>query len=92
MVAREYEDAKGETHTGVRYYISSLPAEVKRIAAAVRGHWGIENRMHWVLDVAFREDRNRARAENAQANLGILRRIALSLLKNTEGLEGKRAL
>ena len=70
------------------YYISSLPAEVKRIAAAVRGHWGIENGLHWVLDVAFREDRNRTRAKNAQANLGILRRTALSLLKNTDGLKG----
>jgi predicted transposase YbfD/YdcC len=88
MVAREYVDTKGETHTGTRYYISSLPAEVKRIAAAVRGHWGIENGMHWVLDVAFREDRNRARADHAQANLGIFRRTALSLLKNTKGLEG----
>jgi predicted transposase YbfD/YdcC len=88
MVAREYTDAKGETRTGVRYYISSLPAEVKRIAAAVRGHWAIENSMHWVLDVTFREDRSRARADNAQANLGVLRRTAISLLKNTEGLEG----
>jgi len=88
MVAREYVDAKGETHTGTRYYISSLPAQVKRLAAAVRGHWGIENGLHWVLDVAFREDRNRARADHAQANLGIFRRTALSLLKNTEGLEG----
>jgi len=88
MVSREHVDAKGKTHTGVRYYISSLPAEVKRIAAAVRGHWGIENRLHWVLDVAFREDRNRARADDAQANLGILRRTAISLLKNTEGLKG----
>jgi predicted transposase YbfD/YdcC len=88
MVAREYTDAKGETHTGVRYYISSLPGEVKRIAVAVRSHWGIENSMHWVLDVAFREDRNRARAANAQANLGILRRTAISMLKNTEGLKG----
>jgi predicted transposase YbfD/YdcC len=88
MVAREYLDATGETHTGVRYYISSLPPEVKRIAAAVRSHWGIENSMHWVLDVAFREDRNRARADNAQANLGVLRRTAISLLKNTEDLKG----
>jgi len=88
MVAREYVDTKGETHTGVRYYISSLPAQVKRIAAAVRGHWGIENSMHWILDVAFREDRNRARANHAQANLGILRRTSLSLLKNTDGLKG----
>jgi predicted transposase YbfD/YdcC len=88
MVAREYSDAKGETRTGVRYYISSLPAEVKRIATAVRSHWGIENSMHWVLDVAFREDRSRARADNAQANLGVLRRTAISLLKNTEELQG----
>jgi predicted transposase YbfD/YdcC len=88
MVAREYVDSKGETHTGVRYYISSLAPEVKRIAGAVRSHWGIENSMHWVLDVAFREDRNRSRVDNAQANLGILRRTAITLLKNTEGLEG----
>lgn len=88
MVSREHVDTKGETHTGTRYYISSLPAQVKRIAAAVRGHWGIENGLHWILDVAFREDRNRARADHAQANLGIFRRTALSLLKNTEGLEG----
>jgi predicted transposase YbfD/YdcC len=88
MVAREYVDSNGETHTGVRYYISSVPAQVKRIAAAVRGHWGIENGMHWVLDVAFREDRNRARADEAQANLGIFRRTALTLLKNTDGLKG----
>ena len=74
-------------HTGVRY-ISSLPAEVKRIVAAVRGHRGIENGMHWVLDVAFREDRNRAPADHAQENLGIFRRTALTLLKNTERLKG----
>lgn len=88
MATREYVDPQGNTHTGIRYYISSLPAEVKRLAAAVRDHWGIENRLHWVLDVAFREDRNRARADNAQANLGVLRRTSLSLLKNTKGLEG----
>lgn len=88
IATREYVDAKGELHAGVRYYISSLPAEVKRIAAAVRGHWAIENSLHWVLDVAFREDRNRAQADNAPANLGILRRSALSLIKNTQGLKG----
>jgi predicted transposase YbfD/YdcC len=88
MVVREYVDCKGETHTGTRYYISSLPTEVNRLAAAVRGHWSIENNLHWVLDVAFREDRNRAQAEHAQANFGVLRRTALSLLKNTTGLEG----
>ena len=88
MVTREYIDGKGEVHTGTRYYISSLAAKVNPIAAAVRGHWGIENQLHWELDVAFNEDRNRARAEHAQANLGILRRTALSMLRNTEGLKG----
>jgi predicted transposase YbfD/YdcC len=87
-VTREYVDAKGETQSGTRYYISSLPPRVKFLAQAVRGHWKVENELHWVLDVAFREDRNRARTDNAQANLGVLRRVALSLLKNTPELKG----
>ena len=89
MVSREYVDGHGETHNGVRYYISSLPAQRARtIAQAVRGHWSIENQVHWVMDVSFREDTNRAREEHAQANLGMLRRTALSLLKNAAGLSG----
>jgi predicted transposase YbfD/YdcC len=88
MVVREYKDGKGATHTGIRYYVSSLPPQVKRLAAAVRGHWSIENNLHWVLDVTFREDRSRAQAEHAQANLGVLRRMALSMLKNAAGLKG----
>lgn len=88
MVGREYVDKDGELHTGVRYYISSLPAKVRLLAHAVRSHWGIENRMGWVLDVAFKEDRNRARANHSQANLGVLRRMALSLIKNTGELQG----
>jgi predicted transposase YbfD/YdcC len=88
MVVREYVDAKGDTHTGIRYYISSLPPQVQRLAAAVRGHWSIENNMHWVLDVTFHEDRSRAQAEHAQANFGVLRRTALSMLKNAAGLKG----
>lgn len=88
MAAREYVGNDGERHVGVRYYISSLPAQVKRLAEAVRQHWSIENGMGWVLDMSFHEDRNRARADNAQANLGILRRMALGLLKNTDGLQG----
>lgn len=87
-VTREYVDAKGATQTGTRYYISSLEPKVKRLAEAVRGHWQVENGLHWVLDVAFREDRNRSRAENAQANLGVLRRVAISLLKKAPELKG----
>ena len=89
MVSREYVDGKGQTHAGIRYYISSLPLRRPRtIAKAVRSHWSIENQVHWAMDVSFGEDTNRAREENAQANLGMLRRTALSLLKNAAGLSG----
>jgi len=89
MVTREYTDARGERHAGVRYFISSLPPRRARaIAQAVRGHWGIENQVHWAMDVAFKEDTNRSRDGHAQANLGFVRRTALSMLRNTAGLSG----
>jgi predicted transposase YbfD/YdcC len=88
MVVRDCEDSKRVKKTGTRYFISSLPARAKRLANVVRTHWHIENELHWVLDVVFREDRNRARAEHSQANLGVLRRTAISLLKNTPELTG----
>jgi predicted transposase YbfD/YdcC len=89
MVTRDYLDAAGTMHTGTRYYISSLPARrAKTIARGVRSHWGIENQLHWVMDVAFGEDTNCARQAHAQENLGILRRTALSLLKNAQGITG----
>ncbi|MDP9316338.1 MAG: ISAs1 family transposase [Chloroflexota bacterium] len=64
-----------------RYYISSLPADAQQLAEAVRGHWHIENQLHWVLDVAFREDESRIRTGHADANMAVVRRIALNLLK-----------
>lgn len=81
MAVRTHQDANGKEQTGTRYYLSSLPAEVHRLATASRNHWGIENSMHWVLDVNFNEDRSRPRLENAQANLGIFRRTSLSMIK-----------
>jgi predicted transposase YbfD/YdcC len=87
-VTREYVDVQGEVQSGTRYYISSLPPQATKLARVVRGHWKVENELHWVLDVTFREDRNRSRAGHAQANLGVLRRVSLSLLKNTPGLKG----
>jgi predicted transposase YbfD/YdcC len=68
-----------------RYYISSLAADevgsAERFAAAVRGHWGIENGLHWVLDVAFREDECRVRRDHAPRNLATLRQLAVNLLR-----------
>jgi predicted transposase YbfD/YdcC len=66
-----------------RYFISSLKADDhQRLANAVRAHWSIENNLHWVLDVAFDEDRNRTRQGHSAANLAVIRHIALNLLKN----------
>ena len=77
-----------------RYFLSSLPVEVETFARAVRGHWGVENQLHWTLDVQMREDDSRARAGHAAENLAILRRLALNLLKrdNTKkgGIKGKQ--
>ena len=85
--------AGGKETAEVRYFISSLDAGAKAMLALVRGHWGVENELHWVLDVAFREDANKTRAGHAGENLGWLRRVALSLLKRTPGkgsIKGKR--
>jgi predicted transposase YbfD/YdcC len=64
-----------------RYYLSSLPAHAPDLARAIRGHWGIENSLHWVLDVALREDDCRVRTGHAAANLATLRHLALNLLR-----------
>jgi predicted transposase YbfD/YdcC len=64
-----------------RYFISSLPADAESQARLIRGHWGIENRLHHVLDVSFREDDSRIRRGNAPENVARIRRIALNLLR-----------
>jgi predicted transposase YbfD/YdcC len=71
----------GKETAEVRYYISSLAMDVKRLARAVRGHWGIENGCHWVLDVTYREDESRIREEALRENFAWLNRFTLSLLK-----------
>jgi predicted transposase YbfD/YdcC len=70
-----------KTTTETRYFISSLPCNADKFAAAARGHWGTENGQHWCLDVGMREDESRIRIGNASENYGVLRRIALNLLK-----------
>ena len=80
----------------VRYYILSKRLSARRFGNAVRSHWGIENNLHWQLDVTFNEDKSRIRKGHADANFSILRRTALSLLKNNKskkvGLKNKRLL
>jgi len=88
MVLRESVDhTTGKKTEEVRYFISSLPARAKRLAAAVRQHWGIENSLHWVLDVAFNEDRMRVRDRNAISNLALLNRLAVSLLRQDHAVK-----
>ncbi|MGY4363168.1 putative transposase YbfD/YdcC [Bradyrhizobium sp. i1.3.1] len=65
----------------VRYYLLSKYISAKRLLHITRSHWGIENRLHWVLDVHFAEDRNRSRCDYAPENLAILRRLALNILR-----------
>jgi len=72
--------AKGKNTLERRFYLSSLSLDAQCFARAVRGHWGLENNLHWTLDVTFREDDSRARARNAAQNVATLRRIALNLI------------
>jgi predicted transposase YbfD/YdcC len=94
-VTRIYEE-RGEAKSEVRYFISSLAPKARELGRAVRGHWGVENGLHWVLDMAFAEDRSRARKGHAQENLGLLRRWVLSLLRQDKtlnaGIEKKRLM
>ena len=77
-----------------RSYLSSLPNDAKLLNEAVRSHWGVENSLHWVLDVTFQEDRSRIKKENAPEDFGLLRRLALCLRKkettSKRSIKGKR--
>ena len=83
-----------ETTVQSRYYISSLAAPAKTLLEATRSHWGIENSLHWSLDVTFREDQSRVRKDHGPQNLAVLRQIGLNLLKQEttlkRGIQGKR--
>lgn len=83
---RTYEE-NGVRKTDTRYYISSLRRHGERFAGAVRNHWGIENSLHWSLDMTYREDESRVRNRTFAENLSWLRRFTLSLIKQHPGKE-----
>lgn len=89
-------EIKEQRTTELRYYLSSLPPDAERAAKAVRQHWGVENSLHWVLDVAFHEDDSRVRVGNAPENLALVRKITHNLLQQEKtfkrGVKTKRFL
>lgn len=86
MVRSERQTSTGST-TEIRYFISSLPNDVQRIAHAIRTHWTIENQLHWVLDVVFHEDDSRARIGNLAQNVAVIRHITLNMLRQETSLK-----
>lgn len=86
---------KEKTTEEFRYYISSLPADALEVANAIRSHWSIENKLHWQLDVSYREDECKIRKDNGAENFSVLRRATLNLLKMDKktkaGIKNKRS-
>lgn len=93
-VVESIREIAGEKTVERRYYLASLPLDVELFARAVRSHWGVENKVHWIMDVCFHEDQSRARAGYAAENLATLRRLALNMLKREHtkkrGIKGKQ--
>jgi predicted transposase YbfD/YdcC len=84
LVGRERE-VKGQRADNAHYYVTILRATAAELGHPVRRHWSVENELHWCLDVAFREDGNKTAAGHAGANLGLIQRVAASLLQQDPG-------
>jgi predicted transposase YbfD/YdcC len=81
MVESERERGGGKKSVERRCFLSSLPPEAEPLGQKIRAHWGVENRLHWVLDTAFNEDQCRIRSGHAAENIAIIRRFAVNLPK-----------
>jgi predicted transposase YbfD/YdcC len=95
MMLRTREE-RDKVSEAVAVYIGSIEPKVKHFAEVVRGHWDIETRLHWSLDVTFSEDQSRIRKDRGPENLGMLRRLMVSLLRKDTtckaSLRGKRLI
>ena len=80
IMAERQREIDGVASTEVSFYISSLKGDIALIAAAIRGHWAIENSLHWTLDMTFREDESRIRKNHAPENMAVVRHMALNML------------
>jgi predicted transposase YbfD/YdcC len=92
--SQRYHKVADKTEREIRYYITSLKPDARQLNRAIRQHWGIENKLHWALDVSFGEDLDRKRQQNSAQNFSLLNRIALNLLRQDKttklGIKGKR--
>lgn len=95
-LVKSVRTVNGKTTVETRYYISSLSNNAKLFGQSVRSHWGVENSLHWVLDVALNEDDCRIRKDNAPENFAVMRRLAVNLLgrekSNKRGVKNKQFL
>lgn len=89
MVKKELEKPDGKTVEERRYYISSLPVDVELFSKAARGHWGVENQLHWHLDFTFRDDYNTTAEKTCAKNMQMLKKIALAVLRIVQGMYGQ---
>ena len=89
MVKKRIQLKNGEEREETRYYISSLGRDIELFARATRGHWGVENNLHWQLDVTFQDDRNTTAEKTGAKNLQVLKKIALGVLQLVQTLYGQ---
>ena len=82
------EDGAAETSMDERLYIASISPNARKLAHAVRSHWGVENRLHWCLDVCLNDDQARARVKNSAQNLAAVRRMVLNILRLDKSRKG----
>ncbi len=85
MEVTSIREIKGQTSQELRYYISSTEPNAEKIGKTIRAHWAIENTLHWILDISFRDDDSRIRRGNAPENIAIIKHMALNMLQKAKG-------